>query len=349
MAVAVGDIITAAQYNTLQGRIANIMGTGSGQDGYGQALLSASVTPPTNAGAGDGDTVEAAFMQNLYDDMNKAYTHQTGNDISAILYKVSGETAPGAGDGNVIGADQTGEDLTYAINGTYTFDQADPATAVKGGFNDYESAMTTIESAKFAIAGSQQTVANVTSNTKTATWNGSIDMEFTCTFTSANHRRHFFNSGGEIRITGSMASPSGAKEVDWNSMLVNTGAIRFGYNYTTASSGTGSSIGGNNATSDSPKLTSAYQTIFTKTGSGVYVENRYRVEAKENSSSVIQFRVTLADNDAGDRPVPSPPPPYGPLVDENITADITLTLGTRRASGSNVSVNNPSFSVINGL
>jgi len=330
MAVAVGDIITAAQYNTLQSRIANIMGTGSGQDGYGQTLISSSVTPPTGAGAGDGDTVEAAFMQNLYNDMNKAYTHQTGNDISGILYQVI--------TGNVIGADQTGTDLTYAVGGSYTF--SGPNTL--GGFNDYESAMTTIESAKFAIAGSQQTVADVTSNTRTSTWNGAIDMEFTCTFTDANHRRHFFNSGGEIRITGSLASPSGAKELDWNSMLVNSGAIRFGYNYTTASSGTGSAIGNYN-------LTSTYQQIFTKAGSGVYAENVYKVEAKQNSTSIIQFRVTLTDNDAGDRPVPSPPPPYGPLVDENIVADTTMTMSTRRASGSNVAVANPAFAVTNSF
>jgi len=338
MAVNVGDTITASQYNTLQGRISNILGVGSGEDGYGQALSSGQVTPPTSPGAGDGDTVEAQFMRDLYDDMNKAYTHQTGNDISAILYKVSGETTAGAGDGNVIGADVTGTDLTYAVNGSYTFDGEN----TKGGFNDYLSAMSAIESSKFSIAASQQTVADIATDVRTSTWNGTIDMTFTCTFTDADHRRYFFNSGGEIRVTGSMAAGGGAKDTDWNSMLTNTGAIRFNYTATTASSGTGSTIGNSD-------LTTSYQEIFTKSGSGVYAENVYKVEAKENSSSVIEFKVTLTDNDAGDRPVPSPPPPYGPLVDEDITADITITMSTRRASGSNVAVNNPSFATTNTL
>lgn len=339
MAVAVGDTITAAQYNTLQGRLQNIFGTGSLQDGYGQTPASSQVTPPTSFGAGDGDTVEAQFMQNLYDDMNKAYTHQTGNDISVILERIV--------TGDVIGADVTGTDLTYAVDGSYTFDNQDTL----GGFNDYDSAMTTIEAGKFLIAAGQQTVADATTNTRTNPWNGNIDMEFTCTFTNYNHRRHFFNSGGEIRISTSIDTPSGAKELDWNTMFVNTSFIRFGYNYTTASSGTGSAIGGNNLSGDSPKLTTTFQEIFVKEGSGVYAENRYRVEAKEDSAngSVLRFKVYLEDFDAGDRPVPSPPPPYGALQDESIVSPITVTMGFRRASGSNVNVAAPSFSVTNNL
>jgi len=341
MAVAVGDSITAAQFNALQSRIDNILGIGALQDGYGQALSSAQVTPPSSSGAGDGDTVEAEFTRALYDDMNKAYTHQTGNDISGILFKVR--------DADIIGADQTGENLTYAADGSYTFNQANPTTAARGGFNDYLSAMTTIESGKLNIAASQQTLADATTNTRTTTWNGTIDMEFTATFTSYNHRRHFFNSGGQIRITTSMASPSGAKELDWNTMFTNVGAIKFAYNSTTAGSGTGSAIGGNNLSTDSPKLTTTFQQIFTKSGSGVYAENIYKVEAKEDSANgtVLRFKVTLADNDTGDRPDPSPPPPYGALVDENVAADITVTMGTLRASGANVSVNAPTFAVTN--
>ena len=41
--MAVGDIITAARYNNLQSRVATIMGTGSGDEGYGQSLNSSQV------------------------------------------------------------------------------------------------------------------------------------------------------------------------------------------------------------------------------------------------------------------------------------------------------------------
>ena len=46
--MAIGDIITAARYNNLQSRVATILGTGSGDDGYGQALNSNQVGVSTN-------------------------------------------------------------------------------------------------------------------------------------------------------------------------------------------------------------------------------------------------------------------------------------------------------------
>ena len=81
MAVNVGDSITAAQYNGLQSRIQQVLGNGSGDFGYGQTLESSQVNAPTSPGAGDGDSITALQMQELHDDMSKAYTHQTGNPL----------------------------------------------------------------------------------------------------------------------------------------------------------------------------------------------------------------------------------------------------------------------------
>ena len=38
--MAVGDPITAARYNIIQSTVANVLSTGSGDSGYGQALQS---------------------------------------------------------------------------------------------------------------------------------------------------------------------------------------------------------------------------------------------------------------------------------------------------------------------
>ena len=73
--VASGDTITAAQYNDLQSRVNSIMGTGSGQSGYGQALASAQVST--------GNVVTAEHMDNLRTDINKAcllYTSPSPRD-----------------------------------------------------------------------------------------------------------------------------------------------------------------------------------------------------------------------------------------------------------------------------
>ena len=59
--MAVGDIITAARYNSLQSRVATVMGVGSGDDGYGQNLNSAQVNV--------NDNVQAIDINQLYTDM----------------------------------------------------------------------------------------------------------------------------------------------------------------------------------------------------------------------------------------------------------------------------------------
>ena len=58
--MAVGDLITAARYNNAQARVAAIMGTGSGTEGYGQTVNSGQVSTSL--------TVTATHVNNLYTD-----------------------------------------------------------------------------------------------------------------------------------------------------------------------------------------------------------------------------------------------------------------------------------------
>jgi hypothetical protein len=326
MAVNAGDTITAAQYNGLQSRIEQVLGNGSADFGYGQAVSSAQVTAVT-------DSITAAQLDNIRSDMGKAFTHQSGEAIPLKDIAV----------GDIIGADQTGTDLTFAEDGSYTFVGPDNT----GGFNDFLNVMTTIETNRFNIAAGQSTASDIATDSRTSTWNGTINMEFTVTFTDADARRHFFNSGGQIRVQSTLTSGSGSKDADWAAMLSNPGQIQFGYNSTTV---TGSTTGVTLAAFGNNSLTGTYQTVFEKGGNAsVYAENRYRLEARTDSTSILRFRVTFEDNDVGDRPVDPPPPPFGALEDESITGDITVTLGARRASGTNVSVNFPSYSIVNTL
>ena len=73
--MAVGDTITAARINNLQSRIELILGSGSGQNGYGQSLSSAQVSNDTTATAAD--------LNAIYTDVLKARVHQVGpGDLS---------------------------------------------------------------------------------------------------------------------------------------------------------------------------------------------------------------------------------------------------------------------------
>ena len=70
MAAGTGLIIEAVDYNTIRTKIIGIMGTGAGQSGYGQTLLSSAVA--------FGNTVTKAQWDNLRFDIFNARLHQDG-------------------------------------------------------------------------------------------------------------------------------------------------------------------------------------------------------------------------------------------------------------------------------
>jgi hypothetical protein len=299
--MAVGDTITASRYNLIQGRINTILGTGSGQDGYGQGLTSSSVSV--------GAVITASDMNDLYTDIAAAHIHQQGSAPTTIATITVG---------NII-AESTSDNP----NGTIK------------GYADYEAAMSTVESNKFSIAAGQSTAtASVVNSTLAGPWNGTKTHEVLITFANANARRHFFNSGGEIRWSSSISGGSGAKTTDWSTMLSNMGTIKMNYTGTSATgTGTGSAIGNYD-------LTTSYQEIFTKAGSGIYEENRYRVYAKAPSTSTIQVLAQFEDNDptADDIDTPGYPP-----TDENVLGTLTSNVGELRATGSYVSITQPTY------
>jgi hypothetical protein len=79
--VTQGNTILRSDYNNIQTKIANILGAGSGQSGYGQALASSQVA--ANA------VIDDAHWDNLRTDLLKARQHQTGADESANLTDVN--------------------------------------------------------------------------------------------------------------------------------------------------------------------------------------------------------------------------------------------------------------------
>jgi hypothetical protein len=84
--MAVGSRILEVDYNSIRTKVASIMGTaadgGTGQNGYGQTLVSSSVAV--------GNTVTATQWNNLKWDIYNARVHQTGN-TPTIVTAVSGQ------------------------------------------------------------------------------------------------------------------------------------------------------------------------------------------------------------------------------------------------------------------
>lgn len=255
-----------------------------------------------------GNTVTEAQWDDLRNDITKAYTHQFGS-------------AP-------------------TITNVTTATKIDSTI-----FNQYESLITTVsgDPNRYTIASTpvaQFTIVTGQTATLGTGWNGTQTHQFTATFASANERRAFFNAGGSVRVNLSLAyTGSEQKTLDWQTMMSDLGTVQFNYKETTG--GGGSTVGNYDATA-------TFQTIAVENGANPYSENDIAVQVKSNSSTQLEFAVILRDDDSGDRPVPSPPPPYGPLVDEPVKGTTTSTITLIKPNGSNVSVPAPTIAAAAG-
>ena len=301
------DIITAARYNLLQARVATIMGDPSDSEGYGQQLESDNVAVSS--------VVRASDMAALYTDMIRARKHQTGNIPNTISSIVAGD---------VINDDDTAPYDTTS-------------------FTAFEEAMEDIEADKFQLDLSQATVQSLETATRNPGWNSTIYLEFSLNFTgyttengtaisAADHRRAFFNAGGQIYIAPNLSGGSGNKTNDWRDLLSSINQIRFNHTQTNADAGTGSTIGNYD-------LTTSYKQLFIKQAElyPAYNENNFKVYAKRLSDSEIQFKVEFNDDDTGDRTG------LGPAQDESITGTVSVVVQALRPSGISVDVPAPTY------
>ena len=195
-------------------------------------------------------------------------------------------------------------------------------------YPQFENLTTTLENEKFQIHSSQGTAEATTSATYTSSWNGTLIHLLNVTFSSADHRRQFFNAGGEIRFASNITYlGSSAKTIDWMGMLVNMGTVKMGYTSTSSTgSGSGSTVGFHD-------LTTAFQTLFTKNGTGLYAANNYELKAKLVGTTQVQFRAEWNDANTGN-----------PNYDENVLGTLNSTITQLRATGTYVEVPTPTHS-----
>jgi len=242
------------------------------------------------------DTVNATHMQNLKTDLTNAQVHQTGAVPSLD---------------NVLST----QDITDAVYG------------------DYETTASSVLSNAADVVETQTSIESKLSSSRTQNWGtapaSSVEHHFTVTFSSEDNRRHFFNAGGEIRFAASLTGGSGSKYTNWNAMLSALGTLKFSSSNMTGDSGTSSGLG-------NFELTSSFQTLYVKTGSGVYSDNDYTIKAKAVSNK-IYFQVEFNDDATGSG--------GGGFedVDEPVTGTLVSTITQRRATGSYVEVPTPTY------
>ena len=336
MTVNPGQSISASDYNTLQSRIAELLGTGSGDEGYGQEVNSFQVTALTDVSIPNGNSVTQEQIQNLLNDFDAVYTHQNGESIGINEYFT----------GDIIGADRSGTDITYDINGNVTVLNQDDSK----GINDFYAEIDTLETNRFNIAANQQQVDTVLSDTRQRDWNDQIFTEFTVSFSDFNRRRHFFNAGGEIRFDGSLDDTTSTnlsiqRDLNWKDMLENVGTVKFNYNSTVDTGGAaGTSFP--DGVIGNYDLTGTYQTIFRKdANSGDYSNSFWTIEAREDNASTLRFRITLIDNGPESDTDAGAAGGTDGGIQEPVEGNITFTYSYMKAGGALV-VDTPAFNTV---
>jgi hypothetical protein len=298
--------ITAARINNLQSSIALILGSGSGQNGYGQAVTSQAVN-------NTGDIATAADMNAIYADILTARVHQVGAGDIGIAEVVQNL--------NVVA-----EDTSFNVSdlGVTTVDP----DGFKKGIVDFETLMTQVQSDKASIHTSQAALEPGVASARSTTWNGLIYHEVAVTFSSADARRFFFNTGGELRLTANNTGASTPKGLDWTALCSELGIIKLNSSATTTTgTGSGTSIGNYDLTSN---FQSIYQKVGTGSYSGVYAGNLYTIKARSDIDTRIIFRIEFNDV------------VFDNNVDNNVDGRIESVIQHYRASGG-VTVNAPTY------
>jgi hypothetical protein len=281
--------VSSSRHNTLVERITKVLGNGEGTFGYGQGIgygESPSSFEVSNSVTSNNNIVTAESINALYADMVRARLHQIGTEPEEIAELIA--------NANVIAES---ESFIVDDRGISIIDE----NGDRKGILDFENLMQSIENDRFLLAPSQASVELALSSVRTSSWNSVLIHEFEVEFTSYDHRRHFFNSGSEIRISAAIDKANTDKGQSWSQFVNSFGSILFNHNST--QSGTT----GSGTTKGNYQLNNSYQTIFIASGSGfyrsVYNGNEYKIEAKvldyvssTDPGKILRFRITLNDS-----------------------------------------------------
>jgi hypothetical protein len=183
----------------------------------------------------------------------------------------------------------------------------------------------------------------VASQTYTAPWSTSLTATLTCTFSTADQARYFFNSGGKVRFTTALSGGSSTLQINtWTNFLASVGTRSFGadtgvVNYYTLTNSF--------QIYDQISVSAAYQ----------YSGNNYRLEARTNVSNnstgtatQLFLRVTLTDSYVDPATSPHTPSTIPPI--DQVNGTLTIAASELKASGllqpsGTFAITSPSYSL----
>jgi hypothetical protein len=296
----------------------------------------------------------------------------TGSNITAASFKTIQDKADrllGSGDGSR-GYGQTVQSTDYSVGtriekaqwdllrfdiiNIRTHQDGSPPPIVTANIGDVISfgaastntnSDTLLETAtinRFNIGPGRSIVSAINTRTFTSNWSSQAQCTLTATFSNADQARHFFNSGGKIRILSSRTGGAPTQQNNaWTNILSSVGLKEFGAN--------------TNPTVNFYTLTNAYQIFHQNSLSTPYSANNYRLEARCNVSNnsngtatVVEIRVSL--NDLYVDPASPPHTPSTVLPIDSIDGTLSIVFEELKATGALVpsgtfTITGPAYSV----
>ncbi len=330
----VNDKILYTDFNTIQNTIAQILGTGSGTFGYGQRVLSSPVSGATGTGGVLGGGSGA-------DKITADQYSKLRSDIITVYRKIYG-TDPTPAD-PIVGQLIRWVTLAGATTSEYDISEYNVAeynaTSIGGSSDPYTQFSvfaTDLQNNRFTTSTGQLTTLAKGSATRTASWGGgnnTVSCKVTCTWSSANRCRAFFNTGGEIRFNSTKTTAAAtAQNTAWSNLLNGVGTKAFGAQ--TPNTTLIGTSGQNYYT-----LSNSYQNWYSVTDSAPYGANQYRIQARtlnggitnnnNGDSQGIDFLVIFTDAYVdpdtlaapGSNPASNPP---GDSVDGTLSVNVSI-------------------------
>jgi len=291
MPYTVDSTIEASTYNAFASRVNLVMGLGTGDSGYGVIARDLSTVSV-------GSTIRASDWVDWRDNINDINTHQ-GTDVVAEASAV----VPPATD----------------------FEIGDPVIAYDGSDSRWNASanMDQSTSARLVVdVGTQVSIAgSVITNKRNTGWNTQVQHEFTATFTDVDEARHFFNTGGQIRIESALTGASNVKNDDWRDIIGRASTFVFDHTLYYA---------GDAAVTNVQRL----QVLGSATG---YTDNDLTIFEKRDAINglrgsegrIITFLVQFNDDVVGGG-------------DPNVTGSLINSVGNRVSTGA-VTATTPSY------
>ena len=308
-----------ADFNSFADDINDIVGIGAGDSGYGQSHLVVAKAL---------DKVTTSLWDELLTSMLYAGRHQ-GTTLNSPTSTTHVSWPP-----------------THELDSIFSTITTDIANIVGNKLNSNVSYMTAtanqISSSKAYVdpAGSPGTPIWTSAN--------QVFYEAKITFTDEDNRRHFFNSGGELRFASTLTGVDAAhaQSVDWETMLSVIQTIKLSHSSTESSASLGTPGYGFNM------LTGTYQLVYTKGGTGDYAGNQINIYAKLSGSDAIDIKIAFDDVHVSDNGTWSNPPYSGNWTGTDYVAGtLTVTLDELRPvdSPDGVTLSSPTYSHISQL